>query len=183
MSPSARHALNEALLWGAVALGGFALIYFFDDIRTALGPKGLSQSIAEMTAAQPQKPKAAFGGEVRLKSDARGHFVFEAYVNDRPATFMADTGATLVVLTYEDAARLGLSPQRLDFSARVETANGVTHVAPVVLDRVRVDDITLRDVDAIVAERGALGTNLLGMSFLGRLRSFAKQGSELVLEQ
>jgi aspartyl protease family protein len=183
LSPSARHALNEALLWGAVALGGFALIYFFDDIRTALGPKGLSRSIAEMTAAQPQEPKAAFGGEVRLKSDARGHFVFEAYVNDRPATFMADTGATLVVLTYEDAARLGLSPQRLDFSARVETANGVTHVAPVVLDRVRVDDITLRDVDAIVAERGALGTNLLGMSFLGRLRSFAKQGSELVLEQ
>jgi aspartyl protease family protein len=84
-----------------------------------------------------------------------------------------------VVLTYEDAARLGLSPQRLDFSARVETANGVSHVAPVI----RVDDITVRDVEAVVAERGALDTNLLGMSFLGRLKSFAKQGSELVLEQ
>jgi aspartyl protease family protein len=95
---------------------------------------------------------------------------------------MADTGATLVLLTYEDAARLGLSPQRLDFSARVETANGVSHVAPVMLDRVRVDDITVRDVEAVVAERGALDTNLLGMSFLGRLKSFAKQGSELVLE-
>jgi aspartyl protease family protein len=46
---------------------------------------------------------------------------------------------------------------------------------------VRVDDITLRDVQAAVAEKGALATNLLGMSFLGRLRSFAKQGNELVL--
>jgi clan AA aspartic protease (TIGR02281 family) len=41
----------------------------------------------------------------------------------------------------------------------------------------------VRDVEAVVAERGALDTNLLGMSFLGRLKSFAKQGSELVLEQ
>lgn len=165
-----------------MALGVFMLFYFFDDIRSALGPSALPR-IAEMTAAEPPERKSGFGGEVRVKSDARGHFVFEAYVNDRPATFMADTGATLVVLTYEDAARLGLSPQSLDFSARVETANGVSHVAPVTLDRVRVDDITVRDVEALVAERGALATNLLGMSFLGRLRSFAKQGSELVLEQ
>ena len=183
MSPSARHALHEALIWGAAALGGFMLLYFFDDIRTALGPRGSLPSIAELTAPRAPEPQSGFGGEVRLKSDARGHFVFEAYVNDRPATFMADTGATVVVLTYEDAARLGLSPQGLDFSARVETANGVSYVAPVTLDRVRVDDITVRDVQAVVAERGALATNLLGMSFLGRLKSFAKQGSELVLEQ
>ncbi len=108
---------------------------------------------------------------MRLKADQRGHFVFGAAINDRPATFMADTGATLVVLTYEDAARLGLSPQGLDFSGRVETANGVSRVAPVTLDRVRVEDITVRDVPALVAERGALATNLLGMSFLGRLRA------------
>jgi aspartyl protease family protein len=55
----------------------------------------------------------------------------------------------------------------------------VTSVARVRLDRVRVDDITVRDVDAIVAERGAL----LGMSFLGRLSSFSKRGNELVLER
>jgi aspartyl protease family protein len=171
------------LLWGAVALGGFMLFYFFDDIRGAFDPRAV-RGITEMTTtARAPEPQSGFGGEVHLKSDARGHFVFRAYVNDRPAMFMADTGATLVVLTYDEAERLGLSPQRLDFSARVETANGVTSVAPVRLDRVRVDDITVRDVDAIVAERGALATNLLGMSFLGRLSSFSKQGNELVLER
>jgi aspartyl protease family protein len=182
VSPSARHALHEALLWGAAVVGAFMLFYFFDDISSLLDPRAV-RGVTEMAATPAPEPQSGFGGEVHLKSDPRGHFVFKAYVNDRPATFIADTGATLVVLTYADAARLGLSPQNLDFSARVETANGVTSVAPVMLDRVRVDDITVRDVQAIVTERGALATNLLGMSFLGRLRSFAKQGDELVLER
>jgi aspartyl protease family protein len=109
--------------------------------------------------------------------------VFDADVNGRKATFMADTGATLVVLSYDDAARLGLSPQSLDFTGLAQTANGVARVAPVTLDRVRVEDITVRDVPAVVAEKGALATNLLGMSFLSRLKSFQMQGSELVLVQ
>ena len=67
--------------------------------------------------------------------------------------------------------------------ASPQTANGVSRVAPVTLDRVRVDDITVRDVPAVVAEKGALATNLLGMSFLGRLKSFQMQGSELMLVQ
>jgi aspartyl protease family protein len=180
MSSAAKHVLHEALLWGAVALSGFALFYFFEDIRTVLGP---GADTARPVAARHEIKSPGFGGEVRLKADARGHFVLEAAINDRPATFMADTGATLVVLTYEDAARLGLSPHSLDFSGMAETANGVSRVAPVTLDRVRVDDITVRDVPAVVAERGALGTNLLGMSFLSRLKSFQMQGSELILVQ
>ena len=106
-----------------------------------------------------------------------------ATINERPVTLMADTGATLVVLTYEDAERLGLSPQRLDFSGRVQTANGVARIAPITLDRVRVDDITLRDVTAAVADKGVLPVNLLGMSFLGRLTRFEMQGRQLVLVQ
>jgi aspartyl protease family protein len=47
----------------------------------------------------------------------------------------------------------------------------------------RIDDITVRNVPAAVAERGALATNLLGMSFLGRLKSFHMEGNELVLIQ
>jgi aspartyl protease family protein len=182
MSSAARHVLHEALLWSAVALVGFGAFYFFDDLKSAFGP---GTDNARPLAAQHQGAATSqgFAREVRLKADPRGHFVFEAAINDRPATFMADTGATLVVLSYEEAARLGLSPQRLDFSGRVETANGVARVAPVTLDRVRVEDILVRDVPALVAERGALATNLLGMSFLGRLKSFQMQGSDLVLVQ
>ena len=96
---------------------------------------------------------------------------------------MADTGASLVVLSYEAASRAGLSPQSLDYSGIARTANGAARVAPITLSKVRVADITVRNVPAAVAERGALPINLLGMSFLGRLRRFEMRGQELILEQ
>ena len=139
--------LHEALLWAAVALGGLALFYFFDDLRSTFGPDGGDTATAGRS--EPKPASGGFAGEVRLKADARGHFMFPAEVNGRSADFVADTGATLVVLTYEDAARLGLSPQRLDFNGRAETANGTARVAPVTLDRVRVEDITIRNVPAV----------------------------------
>jgi aspartyl protease family protein len=182
MSSAAKHLLHEALLWGAVAATGFVSFYFFDDIKAALGPD--PEKARPIAASEQSGPKSSgFAREVRLKADPRGHFFVEAAVNDRPASFVADTGATLVVLTYEDAARLGLSPHHLDFTGLAQTANGTARVAPVTLDRVRVEDITVRDVPALVAEEGALTTNLLGMSFLSRLKSFQMQGSELILEQ
>ena len=98
MSSGAKHVLHESLMWGAVALAGFALFYFFDDLRQALGPGAeTARPIAARHESGTKSP--GFAGEVRLKADARGHFVFGAAVNDRAASFMADTGATLVVLT------------------------------------------------------------------------------------
>jgi aspartyl protease family protein len=98
---AAKHVLHEALLWGAIALSGFALFYFFDDLKAALGPgvQG-SPTVAGLTAgrlAEDETARSGFGGEVRLKADERGQFVLDVSVNDRPATFMAETGATLVV--------------------------------------------------------------------------------------
>jgi aspartyl protease family protein len=182
VSSASKHVLQEALLWGAAAMVAFGLFYFFDDLRAALGPDAETAPSRPATRQSESKP-ASFAREVRLKADPRGHFIFDASINDRQATFMADTGATLVVLTYDDAARLGLSPHSLDYTGLAQTANGVSRVAPVMLDRVRVDDITVRNVQAAVAEKGALDTNLLGMSFLGRLKSFQMQGRELILEQ
>lgn len=62
------------------------------------------------------------------------------------------------------------------------TANGAARVAQLTLE-VRLGDIAVRDVPAAVAERGALAINLLGMSFLGRLKNFEMKGRELVLVQ
>lgn len=172
--------------WGALALGIAAVVYFFDDLRALVRPDNALPTLAESMGDRPaetEEERPGFDRTVKLRSDANGHFVFKAAVNERLASFMADTGATYVVLTYEDARRLGLSPQSLDFSVPVQTANGVTRVAPVTLDRVRVEDITVRDVPAAVAGKGVLATNLLGMSFLGRLKSFQIQGGELVLVQ
>jgi len=183
MRSATRHLLQEGALWTAgllvVALG----IYFFSDLRTAFGPQAETPRSGAAPAKASLERRSGFSGEVRLKGDGRGHFVFEGAVNGRPITFMADTGATIVALRFEDARRAGLSPHSLRFDAHVQTANGIARVAPVTLDRVRVGTITVRNVRAAVAEKGALATNLLGMTFLGRLESFQVRDGELVLTQ
>jgi aspartyl protease family protein len=55
--------------------------------------------------------------------------------------------------------------------------------APTTLDRVEVGDIVVRDVTALVLPDEALSGNLLGLSFLSRLRRFEYSGGKLVLEQ
>jgi aspartyl protease family protein len=180
MGSAARHVMRETLLWATMALAGFALFFFFDDLMTGLGLGNIAAP-SPATRSENAARSSGFAREVRLKADSRGHFLIEAAINGRPATFIADTGATVVVLSYDEAARLGLSPQHLRFNARVQTANGVASAAPVTLDRVSVDEITVRNVDALVAGKGALETNLLGMSFLGRLDRVQMEGSELIL--
>ena len=184
MGSTAKHALREALVWLCLALAGLTTIYFYDDLVATFRilPETALLSPSERSG-EDQIAVSGFGHEVRVRADPHGHFVVDAAINGRPVTMMADTGATVVVLSFEDAEKLGLSPSSLDFSGAAKTANGVARVAPLTLDRVRVDDITLHDVPAAVAERGALSINLLGMSFLSKLSRFEMKGSELVLVQ
>jgi aspartyl protease family protein len=69
----------------------------------------------------------------------------------------------------------------MNYSVNVETANGRTRAAPVTLDRVTIGSITERSVAALIAQPGALRTNLLGMSFLNRLQSWEVRGDRLVM--
>lgn len=184
MRSANRHLLQEAAQWILVGAALFVCVYFFNDIKSFIVPSEGETPLIFASQSRPEPTaKPGFSGEVRLKADRRGHFVFTGDVDGRPLTFMADTGASIIALTYEDARRAGLSPATLDFSARVATANGTARVAPVVLSRVRVGSITLHNVQAAIAEKGALDVNLLGMSFLGRLDSFNLRGDELILIQ
>jgi aspartyl protease family protein len=123
------------------------------------------------------------GGIVRVAANRSGHYVSEIEVNNRPITALVDTGATTVALRYEDARALGLVSPGDKFDARVRTANGEGRAKRVQLRSVTFGTITIREVDALVLEQGALGTNLLGMSFLRRLSRFEVQRGVLVLER
>ncbi|HXF66794.1 MAG TPA: TIGR02281 family clan AA aspartic protease [Burkholderiales bacterium] len=107
------------------------------------------------------------GGTATLTADSRGHFITTGVVNGVSLRFMVDTGATSVVLSSADARRVGVNYLG---GARsfTQTANGVVPVYSVKLDTVRVGDITLHDVDAVVIEGERLPIALLGMSFLNR---------------
>lgn len=117
-----------------------------------------------------------------IPNDGRGHFQVEARVDGRRMSFLVDTGASVIALTARDAARLGIHPRPSDYTVRVHTANGVTKAAPVQLGMVEVGNIVVRDVRALVQADGALSENLLGMSFLSRVK-FTHERGKLVLEQ
>jgi clan AA aspartic protease (TIGR02281 family) len=115
-----------------------------------------------------------------IAAGPHGHFTVDAVVNGEPVEFMVDTGASHVVLTLEDARKLGFSASNLDFTHQFESANGVVRAAPVELREFRVGQFQLYDLEAFV-NGGPLPISLLGMSFLKRLRSYEVARSRLVL--
>jgi aspartyl protease family protein len=111
-----------------------------------------------------------------------GSFAFDAVVNGGHTRMVFDTGASIVVLRPEDAVRLGFNMNRLNYSAKVKTANGTSEVAPVIIDSLMIGNITLRNVVGCVARPGALHENLLGQAFLARLAGFNVEKNLLVLK-
>lgn len=114
--------------------------------------------------------------------DQRGHVETHAGIDGRDMPVLVDTGASAVILRESDARRAGYSFQNADFTVPVNTANGQTHFAAITLREVELGSIRVRNVQALVGRDDELGTNLLGMSFLGRLDSFRFEGRELILE-
>lgn len=122
--------------------------------------------------------------EVRIAANGGGQFLTDVEVNGaRIRQMVVDTGATLVELSYEDAASAGFHPGPSDYKYQVMTANGAARVARVRLTRVRIGNVFAYDVDALVADRGALSGSLLGMSFLAKLRSFSVESGTLALRR
>ncbi len=115
--------------------------------------------------------------------DSRGHFQVDARVDGRRLSFMVDTGASTIALTRSAAGQLGIHPAQREFTVSVRTANGSVRAAPVRLSMVEVGGLIVRDVAALVAPDEALNENLLGLSFLTKLRRFEYANGKLVLEQ
>lgn len=128
-------------------------------------------------AITPQEP-AANAASIAKASD--GHYWAEADVNGARVRFLVDTGASAVALTLEDARRLGIATDRLDYSYKVMTASGEARAASVTLGRVSVAGTHMNDVQALVIEEG-LESSLLGMTYLGRLASFEATRTALIL--
>jgi aspartyl protease family protein len=117
-----------------------------------------------------------------LSKGRNGHFEAEARVDGRRLSFLVDTGASMIALRESDARRVGIYPRQSDYTVKINTANGVAKAAWAELRTVEVGDIVVRNVRALVQPDEALGGNLLGMSFLSRVRWTHERG-KLVLEQ
>ncbi len=146
-------------------------------------PHAANAVVAVHPASAPAQSKEAGARSVVIAPSRGGHFRVTGYVDGRRIDFMVDTGASMIALKEEDAATLGIRPLGADYVAAVKTANGILRVAPVELGTVEIEDLEVRNVAAVVLPSGATPENLLGLSFLRRLRRFEYADGKLVLEQ
>jgi len=124
---------------------------------------------------------AQFEGEDILLNRARdGHFYATLTINDADIEFLVDTGATSVVLSRDDAQKIGLDLERLAYTGRAQTANGMVSTANIRLDEVRFGGRLDRNIRASV-NGGDLDGSLLGMSYLSRFSVIQIEGNTLRL--
>lgn len=138
---------------------------------------------AHASVVPPAPPSVGSGAAAILPQGQSGHYFARVETRGVTLDMMIDTGASVVALTADDAAKLGVFPSESDFTGRTMTANGQATVAPVKLDMVRIDNVLVYDVDAVVARPGALNVSLLGMSFLKKLASYQAESGRLILRQ
>ena len=177
------HSVRNLLMVLLVVMG--AVILFTDTGRVDRGSDSRTRSVqVEREEAMPRaavsRATSELTNQMTLRPGRNGHYFLTADIGGADIDFLVDTGASLIALSYEDAERVGLDPDSLDYTGRVQTANGITLVAPVTLDTVRVGQLEVDRVEAVVT-KASMGTSLLGMSFLRRLEGYQVEDGNLVL--
>lgn len=125
-------------------------------------------------------PAADGSGKIMMTADAQGHFYTTGNINGTSVRFLVDTGATMISLGATDARRIGLDFNRGKRGVS-QTANGQAVVSKIQLDTVRIGDVTLHNVDALI-HQSDMPIALLGMSFLNRME-MQRDGSTMTLKK
>ena len=115
-----------------------------------------------------------------LSADARGHFVTSGSINGQTVQFIVDTGATALAIGYAEADRLGLD-YRSGRTVGLRTANGVVRGWQIHVDKVRVGNVTVHNVETVVTPI-PMPFVLLGNSFLNHF-NMRREGSLMTLEK
>lgn len=156
--------MRAAAAWGLIFVGVMAGYGLWQDIRRD---------------ALPMQMENADGIEVPRAED--GHYYLTLQIGGTAVMFMADTGATGVVLTQDDAQRIGIALEDMVFSGQSSTANGMVRTARVALNDVTFGPYRDESLGAWVNE-GELDVSLLGMDYLGRF-AIEMRGDRMVLRR
>ncbi len=158
--------MQFAVIWGLIFIGAIATVGLWEDIRRD-------------TASSQFTGK---NGAVEVQQSPDGHYYLTLDINDVPVRFTVDTGASNIVLSAQDARRVGFDPENLAYINQAYTANGVVHIALVTLDKVGLENITDRNLRASV-NGGELHESLLGMDYLNRFSRIELGGGKLTLHR
>jgi aspartyl protease family protein len=177
------HIIATLLLAGAMA----AMISLYLEPKTnshieANTPEQAAPNVAALAVDVPDTTNSARRTTtISVRPD--GHYWTRALVNKKASVeFMVDTGASVVALTYKDAQKMGLRPESLDYKWEIRTAGGITKGASVRIDSIQINQVHVRNVDAMVLRKD-LDQSLLGMSFLRELYSYEFRGDRMIIRQ
>ena len=162
--------LGGALVWSLALSGGQRFGRMLQQLLSwalifigVIAAYGLWETVGPEVAGTAQ---VATGERVELRQDFTGHYHATLEVGGTPIRFIVDTGATQVVLTQQDAARLGIDPAALRYDGVAFTANGRVATAEIRIPEMSLGPITDRNVPAVVTA-GEMEGSLLGMTYLG----------------
>jgi len=172
--------MRNIMIVAAVLVGLGTYMAQMADQMTPASASSSAKKAAAITVAQATQTS---GRSFDIPRDARGHFQADGRIDGQRINFMVDTGASLVALNEKSAARFGLRPSRSDYNATVSTANGTIKAARTRLAMIELGGLVVRDVEALVLPDEALSENLLGLSFLSKLKRFEYANGKMVLEQ
>lgn len=178
---------NLLMFAAAIAGAGVLMAQMADRMSPAPAlAKGSDKAATSRSAAEEFFPKTTIspaGGTRVSLPRILGHFQAVGRIDGQHINFMVDTGASVVALNEKSAAKFGLRPLRADYNAKVNTANGTIKAARALIPMMDVGGLVVRNVEAMVLPDEALSENLLGMSFLSKLKRFEYADGRLVLEQ
>ena len=157
--------VQQFAIWAFIFIGVIAVYGLWEDIRQTV---------------QPQQMVVEGQGQIIVPQSQDGHYYLTLNVNGQPLRAMVDTGASDLVLSMQDAERIGIETDTLRFLGRASTANGEVRTARVTLGSVSLGDTVDANVPAVV-NQGDQRKTLLGMSYLRRWSGFEIRDRQLVL--
>lgn len=121
------------------------------------------------------------GDTLRIRQSADGHFWVNATVNQTPVRFLIDSGATTTAMTLRTAQNAGVKISESPFPVVLTTANGSVQAKRGTIQQLQIGPMAVRDLPVVVAAEFG-DSNVIGMNFLSKLRSWRVEGREMVLE-
>jgi aspartyl protease family protein len=152
-----------------------------DTAVLMVGGKRLNVRVGDAPASVgEQAGSKSSGSRIVLTAGDGGHFLAAGSINGKSVQFMVDTGATTVAMGSAEAKRMGI-----DYTSgkpvRMNTANGQTLGYLLTLNSVRIGDVEVQNVEAIISQQ-SMPYVLLGNSFLTRF-SMRRDNDQMVLER
>jgi aspartyl protease family protein len=158
---------RQAGVWLLIFMGLVAIVASWQEIR---------QSGQTMSFQQSED------SAIIIPKEIDGHFHLTVTINDRPIEFLVDTGASDIVLTRKDAARVGFDPNRLDYWGMANTANGTVRLATIRLETVRLGEFIDKNIRASV-NKAPMEKSLLGMRYLSKFSAIEISNDQMILKR